>query len=130
MDLGGQADGLKFLIRDRDTKFTAAFDAVFNTIGVRIVKTPVQAPRANAVAERWIASARRECLDRMLITGERHLRLVLGEYADHYNTHQPHRTLHQNPPAGRQDPPAAGASIRALRRDRLGGLIHEYSQVA
>ena len=64
MNLEGRADGLKFLIRDRDTKFTAAFDAVFTAIGVRIVKTPVQAPRANAIAERWIASARRECLDR------------------------------------------------------------------
>ena len=73
MDLEGRTDSLKFLIRDRDTKFTAAFDAAFTAIGVRIVKTPVQAPRANAIAERWIASARRECLDRMLITGERHL---------------------------------------------------------
>ena len=130
MNIESRTGSLKFLIRDRDTKFTAAFDAVFTAIGVRIVKTPVQAPRANAIAERWIASARRECLDRMLITGERHLQLVLGEYADHYNTHRPHRTLHQNPPAGRQSPPAAGASIRVLRRDRLGGLIHEYSQVA
>jgi putative transposase len=85
---------------------------------------------SNAIAERWIASARRECLDRMLITGERHLRLVLGEYTDHYNTHRPHRTLDQNPPAGRPNPPAADASIRVLRRDRLGGLIHEYAQVA
>jgi transposase InsO family protein len=86
--------------------------------------------RGNAIAERWIASARRECLDRMLITGERHLRLVLGEYADHYNGHRPHRTLDQNPPAGRQDPPTVGIGIRVLRRDRLGGLIHEYAQVA
>ena len=86
--------------------------------------------RGNAIAERWIASARRECLDRMLITGERHLQLVLGEYADHYNTHRPHRTLHQNPPAGRQGPPAAGANIRVLRRDRVSGLIHEYAEVA
>ena len=130
MNFEGRADSLKFLIRDRDTKFTAAFDAVFTAIGVRIVKTPVQAPRANAIAERWIASARRECLDRMLIAGERHLQLVLGEYAGHYNTHRPHRTLHQSPPAGRRDPPAAGASIRVLRRDRLGGLIHEYAQAA
>ena len=103
---------------------------MFTAIGVRIVKTPVQAPRANAIAERWIASARRECLDQMLITGERHLQLVLGEYADYYNTHRPHRTLHQNPLAGRQGPPATGTSIRVLRRDRLGGLIHEYSQAA
>jgi putative transposase len=130
MNLEGRTDSPKFLIRDRDTKFTAAFDAVFTAIGVRIVRTPVQAPRANAIAERWIASARRECLDRMLITGERHLQLVLGEYADHYNTHRPHRTLHQNPPAGRQGPPAAGANIRVLRRDRVGGLIHEYAEVA
>ena len=130
MNLAGQADGLKFLIRDRDTKFTAGFDAEFTAMGVRIIKTPIQAPRANAIAERWIASARRECLDRMLITGERHLRLVLGEYADHYNGHRPHRALHQKPPAGCQDPPAAGSSTRVLRRHRLGGLIHEYAQVA
>jgi hypothetical protein len=79
MNLEDQAGGLKFLIRDRDTKFTAAFDTVFAAIGMRIIKTPVQAPRANAIAKRWIASARRECLDRMLITGERHLRS--GGYA-------------------------------------------------
>ncbi len=103
---------------------------MFTAIGMRIINTPVRAPRANAIAERWIASARRECLDRMLITGERHLHLVLGVYTGHYNTHRPHRTLHQSPPAGRQDPPAAGTSIRVLRRDRLGGLIHEYAQVA
>jgi putative transposase len=66
----------------------------------------------------------------MLIIGERHLRLVLREYADHYNTHRPHRTLNQHPPAGRTDPSADGACARVLRRDRLGGLIHEYAQVA
>jgi transposase InsO family protein len=86
--------------------------------------------RGNAIAERWIASARRECLDRMLITGDRHLRLVLGEYADHYNTHRPHRSLRQQPPARRPPPPIRAASIRVMRRDRLGGLIREYSQVA
>jgi putative transposase len=92
---------------------------VFAAVGVRIIKTPLQAPRANAIAERWIASARRECRDRVLAPGERHLRPVPGEYAGHYNTHRPHRALQQNPPAGRQHPPAAGTSIRVLRRDRL-----------
>jgi putative transposase len=130
MDLGDRADGVKFLIRDRDAKFTAVFDAVFAAAGVRIIRTPIRAPRANAIAERWIASARRECLDRMLITGGRHLRLVLDEYADHYNVHRPHRALQQHPPAGRPQLPAPGANVRVLRADRLGGLIREYSQVA
>jgi putative transposase len=130
MNLENRADGFKFLIGDRDAKFTATFDAVFTAIGARMVKTPVQAPRANAIAERWIASARRECLDRMMIINERHLWLVLGEYADHYNTHRPHRTLQQNPPARRTRPSVQGTTIRVLRRDRLGGLIHEYAQVA
>ena len=130
MNLEDRADGFKFLIRDRDAKFTAAFDAVLTAAGVRIIRTPVQAPRANAIADRWIASARRECLDRLLITGERHLRLVLGEYIDHYDTHRPHRTLQQCPPAGRPHPPALRANVRVLRRTRLGGLIREYSQAA
>ena len=130
MDLEDHADGLKFLIRDRDTKFTAAFDTVFTAARVRIIKTPVQAPRANAIAERWIASARRECLDRMLVTSERHLRLVLSEYVDHYNGHRPHRALQQTPPAGRAHPPGEVTGIRIRRRDRLGGLIREYAQAA
>ncbi len=130
MDLEDHADGMKFLIRDRDAKFTGAFDALLTAAGIRIIKTPVQAPRANSIAERWIASARRECLDRMLITGERHLRLVLDEYVDHYNMHRPHRALKQHAPAGRPHPPAPHVNVRVLRRDRLGGLIHEYSQVA
>jgi putative transposase len=130
MSLEDRADGLKFLIRDRDAKFTAAFDAVFTAVGVRIIKTPIRAPRANAIAERWISSARRECLDRMLITSKRHLRLVMSEYVEHYNVHRPHRTLCQSPPAGREHPPTLGANVRVLRQDRLGGLIHEYAQVA
>jgi putative transposase len=101
-DLKGSAGSLKFLIRDRDTKFTATFDAVFTAIGMRIIKTPVLAPRANAIARRWIASARRECLDRLLISGERHLRLVLGEYLDHYNTARPTgRLTRTRPPDAR-----------------------------
>jgi putative transposase len=130
MDLGDRADGVKFLVRDRDAKFTVAFDAVFAAAGVRIIKAPVRAPRANAIAERWVGSARRECLDRMLVAGKRHLRLVLGEYADHYNLHRPHRSLQQKSPAGRARPLVEVTGMRVLRRDRLGGLIHEYVQVA
>src|SRR5215510_6535950 len=129
MNLEDHANGFKFLIRDRDAKFSAAFDAVLTAAGVRIIRTPVRAPRANAIAERWIASVRRECLDWMLIASERHLRLVLSEYADHYNSHRPHRALQQSPPTGRPHLPAAVTGVRVLRRDRLGGLVREYSQV-
>ncbi len=130
MNLEDHADSFKFLIRDRDAKFTAAFGAVLAAARIRVIKTPVQAPRANAIAERWISSARRECLDQMLITSERHLRLVLSEYVEHYNVHRPHRTLGQRRPAERDHPPAADPNARVLRRDRLGGLIREYAQVA
>jgi putative transposase len=131
MGLGEHSDRFRFrfLIRDRDSKFTAAFDAVFTGADIRIVRTPDRAPRANAIAERWIGTLRRECLDHMLITGPRHLAVVLREYIEHYNTHRPHRSLDQNPPAGRTLPPS-GATVRPLRRDRLGGLLHEYLQVA
>jgi putative transposase len=130
MDFGKRTDGLKFLIRDRDAKYTDAFDAVFTAAGTRVITTPVQAPRANAICERWIASARRECTDGILIAGRRHLHHTLSEYADHYNTHRPHRTLGQRPPDGRSHITPASDNIRVLRRDRLGGLLHEYSQVA
>ena len=80
---------------------TGAFDAVFTAAGMRIITTPVQAPRANAICERWIASARRECTDRILIAGRRHLYHTLSEYVDHYNSHRPHRALGQQPPDGR-----------------------------
>jgi putative transposase len=130
MDLGDRAAGFRFLIRDRDSKFTGAFDAVFTASDIEVIKTPVQAPRANAFAERWIGTLRRECLDHILITGTRHLALVLREYVEHYNTHRPHRSLQQHPPAGRTASPNSDSPIRLLRRDRLGGLIHEYLQVA
>jgi transposase InsO family protein len=120
---------LRFLIRDRDSKFTAAFDAVFARADIRIIRTPVCAPRANAIAERFIGTLRRECLDHLLITGERHLAVVLREYIEHYNTHRPHRSLDQHPPTG-PIPPTSRATVRPLRQDRLGGLVHEYLQVA
>jgi transposase InsO family protein len=129
MDLGDRADRFHFLIRDRDSKFTTAFDAVFAGADIRIIRTPIRAPRANAVAERFIGTLRRECLDHLLITGPRHLAAVLRDYVQHYDAHRPHRSLHQQPPTG-GTPPCSGAAIRPLRRDRLGGLIHEYVQVA
>ena len=97
MQLADQANAVKFLIRDRDAKFTASFDAVFDAEGTRIVKTPVRAPRSNAICERVIGAIRRECLDRMLILGRRRLEAVLAEYIEHYNSHRPHRSLSQRP---------------------------------
>jgi putative transposase len=94
---------------------------VFTGADIRILRTPIRAPRANAIAERFIGTLRRECLDHILITGTRHLDAVLREFTHHYNAHRPHRSLHQRPPAG-ATPPLAGATIRPLRRDRLGGL--------
>ena len=129
MDLGKRAEQFRFLIRDRDSKFIAAFDAVFTSADIAVIRTPVQAPRANAIAVRWIGTLRRGCLDHLLITGPRHLKLVLQEYVEHYNAHRPHRSLHQQPPTGATSPPSS-AALRPLRRDRLGGLAHEYVQVA
>ncbi len=129
MDLGDRAEQFRFLVRDRDSKFTAAFDAVFTGADIRIIRTPVRTPRANAIAERVIGTLRRECLDHLLITGPRHLDAVLREYVQHYDAHRPHRSVHQRPPAG-ATPPLSGATIRPLRRSRLGGLRHEYVHVA
>ena len=129
MDLDDTGRRFRFLIRDRDAKFTAAFDAVDAAVDAKVLRTPIRAPRANAIAERFIGTLRRECLDHLLITGPRHLAAVLREYIEHYNTHRPHRSLNQQPPA-RHAPPPRTATVRPLRRDRLGGLVHEYVQVA
>src|SRR5690242_4870011 len=120
-----------YLIRDRDTKFTAAFDAVFKAAGARIVRCAVQAPRMNSIMERWVGSCRRELLDRTLIWNQRHLMSVLREYEDFYNTDRPHRTLNQAAPLR---PAPDGVTdldhFRLRRRDRAGGVIHEYRLVA
>jgi putative transposase len=120
------------LIRDRDAKFTAAFDEVFRSEGLNVITTPIQAPKANAYAERFVGTVRRECLDWLLITGHRHLEHVLRVYVAHYNTHTPHRSLKLTPPQGsptlRLAGPLSPSSVK--RQDRLGGLIHEYSAAA
>jgi len=123
---------LKFLVGDNDGKFTRAFDTVFNSEGVRVIHTPVRAPKANATCERFVGTVRRECLDSILIANPRHLRRVLAEFVDHYNTHRPHRALGlaapEPCPPTRPVPTSQAKSIR--RHDRLGGLIHEYSAAA
>jgi transposase InsO family protein len=128
MDLGDHANRFRFLIRDRDAKYTAPFDAVFTGADIRIIRTRFERC-AQTIAERFIGTLRRECLGHLLISGPRHLAVVMQEYLAHYNTHRPHRSLRQHPPAG-HTPPPPGATVRPLRRDRLGGLVHEYVQVA
>ena len=130
MDLGERVAVFKFLIRDRDAKFTDVFDAVFASESIRILRTPVRAPRANAIAERWIGTLRRELLDRMLIINRRHLTAVLTEYVAHFNDRRPHRALNQAAPLRSLPPPASPSQLHLQRRDLLGGLIHEYAQAA
>jgi transposase InsO family protein len=119
-----------FLIHDRDAKFTAAFDEVFRTDGIRIIKTPMRAPRANAVAERWVKSARTEVLDWLLIFGARHVRTTLREYVAHYNRCRPHRSLDLTTPEPYERSIGSASTSRVRRRARLGGLINEYHEAA
>jgi putative transposase len=121
--------GVRFLIRDRDGKYSGPFDEVFRGEGIRIVKTPVRSPKANAIAERFVRTVRSECLDWLLILNRRHLERVLRTYVDHYNQERPHRGLELRPPepVERQE---MGLASEIRRRDRLGGLIHEYYRAA
>jgi transposase InsO family protein len=117
----------KILIRDRDSKYVGAFDEIFRSAAIDVVKTPPRCPTANSVAERWIQSARHEALDRILIFGERHLLAVMAEYVDHYNRARPYRGLGLDIPIPQLDSAARG---QIVRRERLGGLINEYSRLA
>ena len=129
MDLGDRAADFRFLVRDRAGQFTASFDAVLVGAGIQAVKIPPRSPRANAHAERFVLTARTEVTDRMLIFGERHLRVVMTEYEAHYNGRRPHRSRELRPP--RPDHPVADLSqVRIRRRAILGGLLNEYERAA
>jgi transposase InsO family protein len=131
MDMGEQADRSQLLIRDRDAKFTAAFDHVFTADGIRVIRTPVRAPKANAHAERWVRTVRTECLDWLLIRNRGHLQRVLAVYVEHYNSGRPHRSLGLQTPLPAHRPPAGTVRVKDIQRiDRLGGLIHEYRHAA
>lgn len=127
-DLREAGVAVKYLVRDRDGKFGPGFDAAWQGEGARVVRTPVRAPNANAVAERWVRTVRSECTDRLLVVNERHLRRVLGRYLRHYNEHRPHRALTLLPPQrSRASAPSTPAVTSAIRRQQvLGGLINEY----
>jgi putative transposase len=129
MDLGNQAADFRFLVRDRAGQFTASFDAALAGAGIEAVKIPPRSPRANAYAERFVLTARTEVTDRMLVFGERHLRLVLAEYEAHYNGRRPHRSRQLRPP--RPDFPVADLSQKRIkRRPVLGGHLNEYKRAA
>jgi transposase len=131
MDLDDAEMSVKFVLHDRDASFTAAFDAVFQAAGVRVVRSAIQAPRMNSIMERWIGSCRRELLDRTLVWNQRHLMTVLREYEDFYNTHRPHRALNQAAPLRPLPDDVTDLDhFRVRRRDRAGGVIHEYRLVA
>ena len=118
-----EALSMRFLIHDRDTKFSAAFDTVFTSEDVTIISTTVMAPNANAFAERWIRSVREECVDKLLILNERHLTRVLSTYVAYYNHARPHQGLHQHCPVVLQ---SAARDGPIERRDLLGGVLHDY----
>ena len=128
---GERLDGTRALVRDRGSQFVDAFDEIFRSEGFKILPTPVRTPVANAFAERWIGSVRRELLDRTIIWNQRQLERIVVDYIAHYNQHRPHQSLAQQPPTPVHDPPdAASATITVLRTSRCDGLIHEYRNAA
>jgi putative transposase len=130
MLLTDRKQSFRFLLHDRDSKFGGAFDEVFRAEGVKIIRTPVRAPNANAYAERWVGTVRRECLDRILIVNRRQLEHVLRVYTAHYNRHRPHRSLSLQPPDERPVVPVRGPARHIHKPELLGGLVNEYEAAA
>jgi putative transposase len=134
MDLEDAGATAKYLIRDRDSRYAAALDAVFRSEGIAIVRTGIRVPRMNAIMERWVRSCRAELLDRTLIVNQAHLLHALREYETFYNEHRPHRTLHAAAPLRPLPQPIAEPGrinrLDIQRRDRLGGILHEYQHAA
>jgi transposase InsO family protein len=128
--MSGRLENTRFLIHDRDSKFVAAFDEVFRSEGIRVILTPFRAPQANAYAERFVRTARAECLDWLLIFGPRQLDRVLRIFVEHYNHQRPHRSLGRCPPVPAEPTLRPVAGARVTRKDRLGGLVHEYYRAA
>jgi hypothetical protein len=128
--LANDGQQLKYLVRDRDTKFVASFDQVFVSEHARVIRTPIRAPRANAHAERWIRIVRAECLDWLLIRNRHHLQTVLAVFVEHYNQARPHRGIKLETPSDAHAPNRSSSLDRIQRIDRLGGLIHEYRPAA
>jgi putative transposase len=135
-ELPERSTPLRFLIRDRDSKFTHSFDAVFESEGIQVIRTPVRAPKANAIAERFVRTARAECLDWLFFIGKRHLERSLRVFVEHYNGHRPHRSLDLTPPDPQRPRLRAVNASRSPRlnelerRDSTWRLIHEYSFAA
>ena len=127
---GHQLADARALVRDRGSQFTHAFDEIFRTERMKILKTPVRTPVANAFAERWIGTLRREFLDRTVIWNRRQLERLVVDYIDHYNTHRPHRSLDQQPPVATNPPDQPDRHLQVVRTARCGGLINEYGNAA